>query len=227
MTVTVAMVVLFFAILLFLWSAYGYWRAQEGVEGAAGADGPAPAGRAGGTTSDGAAAGAVLTAADGTVGALVGVIPAWRCWRVDGSYAGTTLLVRLVSQTRLEYWEGPVQEADAEPTPTNGNGLYAAKDWESPILPCHTNEGKLRVLGRVGLYGTVVEGDRGYRAQRAVIEELWIVDAAVYIRLFQAQEAALPLDTLEAALADRYQVEVHRGWPDGRVSGRRRTVWWE
>lgn len=197
---------------------YGHWGTQEGLEGRAGADGETPAGDPGGAA--GTEQGAVLTTADGAISARVGVIPAWRCWRVDGSYAGTTLVVRLVSHTRVEYWDGPVKVADVVPAPDNESGLYAAKHWESPILPCHTNAGDLRVFGRVGLYGIVVEGDRGYRAERAVIEELWLVDAAAYLRLFGAKQAALPLEMLEAALADRYQVEVHRGWPDGRLTKR-------
>lgn len=114
--------------------------------------------------------------------------------------------------------------ADQLPERENASGLYAAKAWQSSILPCHADAGQVRVLGRVGLYGTVIEGDRGYRAERAVIEELWLVDAQAYLRLFISNEAAMPLDVIERALETRYAVEVHRGWPDGSMAHRSRSL---
>lgn len=126
------------------------------------------------------------------------------------------LEVRLVSTSRFEVWEGPVKEADLAPAADNSNGLYAAKGWDSHILPCQTDRGEARVLGRVGLYGTVIEAQEGYRAEKAVIEELWLIDARHYLRLFESKQAALPLETIREMLARRYQVDVHDGWPGGR-----------
>ncbi len=67
--------------------------------------------------------------------------------------------------------------------------------------------------GRVRPLREVIEAERGYRAERCVIEELWIIDAAGYLRLISRQEAVLPLHVIVLALEKRYQVEVHEGGP--------------
>lgn len=145
----------------------------------------------------------------------VGVIPAWRSWRVDAELdANAKFVIRLVSESRLEYWDGPTMQADQEPTMENSSGLYAAKDWDAHIIPGNMRGSHLRVIGRVGLYGKVIEAERGYRASRCVIEELWIVDVAAYVRVMPNKDALLSLPIIAAALAERYQVEVHETAPN-------------
>lgn len=145
----------------------------------------------------------------------LGVIPAWRSWRVDADLDPSAwLVVRLVSESRDDYWDGPTMQADQEPTLENSSGIYAAKDWDNRIIPGHYKAQHLRVIGRVGLYGKVIEAERGYRAERCVIEELWIIDAAAYLRLMPEKQVVLSLPMIASALATRYQVDVHEGGPN-------------
>lgn len=201
-----------FSLLVILGAIWLDWRIRHGnrqtAKGVGSQSGQHPRGRP--RTGDDAPAQPTAAGAS----PRLGVIPAWRSWRVDAAFDETALLqIRLVSESRLDYWDGPTKQSDLEPTMENSSGIYAAKDWDNHIIPGHFDQGHLRVIGRVGLYGKVIEAERGYRAERCVIEELWIMDAAGYLRLISRQEAVLPLHVIVLALEKRYQVEVHEGGP--------------
>lgn len=57
-------------------------------------------------------------------------------------------------------------------------GVYASADLSAAVhyltTPCWEGDGLLRVVGRVALWGGVVEHDRGWRAARAYPETLYV-----------------------------------------------------
>lgn len=146
----------------------------------------------------------------------VGVVEAWRCWRLllDYDYHLTTKALNcwLLSHFQNVQWDGPVMVADAKPNKRNSNGLYAAKSPDAENLPCQSDLGDVRVLGRVGMYGKVVEGPNGYRAEQMIVQELWLIDTEI----FADYDTRVPTKLVLAKLAERYQVEVHEGRPDDR-----------
>jgi len=124
--------------------------------------------------------------------------------------------VWLLSHFREEQWDGPVHTSDKPPRRGNSNGLYAAKTPTHHALPCHADIGDVRVIGRVGLLGVVIEGETGYRAERAVVRDLWIIDADVYADYQTKIDPAL----VRRKLAERYQLEdgdVHAGFPSQTI----------
>jgi hypothetical protein len=100
----------------------------------------------------------------------------WRYWRVEGSTLGS--LTRslpwppaygLEARCRLSPRHGPV------PSPTCHCGVYAATDLGT--LKSLTSP-SLRLplaVGKVALWGRVIPGERGYRAQYAYPRRLWLV----------------------------------------------------
>jgi hypothetical protein len=113
-------------------------------------------------------------------------------------------------------WEGPVMVADKRPSMDRGgnsHGLYATKEPNDIHLPCLRRDEWGRVLGLVGLYGTIVEGETGYRAEKMVVRQLYLLDRDIYVgRVAFAPEAVL------GKLAARYELEpgeVHVGYPPG------------
>jgi hypothetical protein len=119
-------------------------------------------------------------------------------------------------------WEGPVMVADRvpqgsmDPNPaisSNTHGLYATKQPTDEHLPCLRRDEWGRVLGTVALYGHIVEGETGYRAERAIVRGLYVLDRDIYVgRVAFAPEAVL------AKLGARYELPpeaLHVGFPPG------------
>src|SRR5205807_2621234 len=120
--------------------------------------------------------------------------------------------VWLFSYYRDTRWDGPLMRADCVPTWDNESGLYALKEPDAPRLPCLHDHGDARVLGRVGLLGTVLEGEMGYRAEEQIVRELWLLDSDIYAGDTLRKVA---MQAVTQALANRYQLtdeEVHVGW---------------
>lgn len=120
----------------------------------------------------------------------------WRQWRlelVDGR-------PRLVSPIRSVRWE-PSTALDARcaahPIPNEGCGcgIYAVR-WVGTAALASLTPATDLVIGRVALWGEVLEGDHGWRASRAYPAEL-IVDPLVD-------------DAIVNALSEDYGVPVHR-----------------
>jgi hypothetical protein len=102
-------------------------------------------------------------------------IIAWRGW----SFADNAWEPILRSVTYDTIWEGPALTADVKPERHNSHGIYA-------------------------LSGTVVEADGGYRAERAIIRDLWVGNPEAFGSLgdrFCAWEIA-------GMLGQRYGVDV-------------------
>lgn len=144
-----------------------------------------------------------------------GELLAWRVWnlcrwRPDGS-------LRLVSATRPTVWDGPVLMADHRPlaTPSCGSGVYAVKP---SVRPCRRHYdwalgGETWVRGWVALSGQVVEHERGYRAERAVIRRLRLGAAAH--RYFRSPKK---LARVREELERRYQCPVKISGVDMRIA---------
>lgn len=138
----------------------------------------------------------------GDSGAGVGPEPvaeeiiAWRSWDLrDGA---------LWSTTQNFCWDGPSVTADAVPTADNSNGIYALQEIsDTPITD---------VWGQVELSGLVVEGEKGYRAERATIRSLYIGRRQKQMALDGITPPQhfyeWPEQALVQALAARYAVDV-------------------
>lgn len=99
-------------------------------------------------------------------------ILATRGWRLDFSpYVG----VRLRSLHVDTIWEGPALVAHGDPE-TPDNGIHAARHeaWTTTFARYVVNAS---VSGVVALSGKIVEGENGYRAERAMIQSLVLHEA--------------------------------------------------
>lgn len=92
-----------------------------------------------------------------------GEIIGWRIWRArPGGY--------LQSYSAQRIWL-PGQPMTGNPTTVNHAGVWAFKDEERAAKKA-IDEGYGWVVGRVKLWGTVIEHDYGYRAENALIVSL-------------------------------------------------------
>lgn len=134
-------------------------------------------------------------------------IIAYRAWTYDTVITPDGAIeVRLESQYQEYFWDGPVTVSDKIPAVGSDHGLYALGlqphhegNWLSYITG---NNGE--VWGRVALSGIVVEGDCGYRAERATIQELW-VNPEEFVGGYGNSDSPEGLCKL---LGDRYQCDV-------------------
>ncbi len=107
-------------------------------------------------------------------------------------------------------WDGPTVVADETPKAESLHGLYAVgllphHEWNFVLnmdMSCH-------IWGRVALSGMVIEGDLGYRAERATIQELWL-NPATEVDDFDNHSTI----GLAKLLAERYQCDVSQHRPD-------------
>jgi hypothetical protein len=116
-------------------------------------------------------------------------------------------------------WEGPVMVADAAPArrgPKSTQGLYALKPGHLGGLPCLGSmalDAQLGwCVGTVGLFGKIVEGEAGYRAEKAVIRSLWLATPYLWV----AQNQQIPAEVVVEKLAARYDLaatQCHVGLP--------------
>lgn len=92
----------------------------------------------------------------------------------DGRFIGYKWLQRDGGQLRSPWvwshvvWEGGCLTADRVPTASNTNGIYAAKSQKDPELARYRSD----VLVKLVLSGTVIEHQRGFRAECAEILEV-------------------------------------------------------
>lgn len=130
-------------------------------------------------------------------------IMAWREWHIELGHEGAVL----VSPSYPTIWTGPVLVSDVVPSAANPNGVYAHRTMIEPVYMYSGVVWRRRVIGRVALSGTVLEGERGYRAERATIQELWVcsipeqLDVAPFV--------------VQCDFEQRYQCPVHLGYPSG------------
>jgi hypothetical protein len=95
----------------------------------------------------------------------------WRIWHVHHGEDG---LLHSVSYDNDETWAEPVAYADVPPSPHNSNGLYCKKTLQA--IRDYAGDFARVVYGRIELLGHFVEGEDGYRTEKAMIRELWIPD---------------------------------------------------
>lgn len=94
----------------------------------------------------------------------VGEVLAWRVWRIR-LRGGHRWLYSLAHDV---FWKPGPFEADRLPEVENSHGVYALKDHEAMLryVGALAHDGE-HVLGQVHLWGRVIEGELGYRAQFA------------------------------------------------------------
>jgi hypothetical protein len=127
-------------------------------------------------------------------------ILAWRGWVLDPAYEDEPTLRSITYHTP---WEGPVLTADKPPASGTTHGIYALK--AKPALG-EQDFGYFckAAFGEVALSGQVIIGQRGYRAERAVIRSLWLANPA-YLGEFKEN---MCLWELAGVLEQKYGVEV-------------------
>jgi len=69
--------------------------------------------------------------------------------------------------------------ASVPPKLGNGCGIHAFKTWRLAVpatwdLDGSPDDGSYPVLGTVALWGKVVEHERGFRAEHAIVRQLWV-----------------------------------------------------
>jgi hypothetical protein len=117
-------------------------------------------------------------------------IIAWRGWKMKRDDANRWVLLSI---TWNAVWEGPTFIADEIPARDSQHGVYARKSRET------LGEYAGVCCGEVALSGVVVEGENGYRAERATIRSLIIFG-------WPAPDVR-PLEVM-TELEERYQCEV-------------------
>lgn len=144
----------------------------------------------------------------------------WRAWKLEVDDHGPVL----VSTYKGTRWTGPVLHAH-EPPPFNkpeggvayGPGIYVMKEWQDLTYP---------FIGTVELWGRVVEHEKGYRAEHALVtglyhmpvesyEGTWDLMSALGSAVRQTRDgyrlhpdAPEPRPEIIKALAERYQCTV-------------------
>lgn len=162
----------------------------------------------------------------------------WRCWKVRDWQTG------LLGAAFMDYaWDGPsirVPEGDMAQLPL-GAGYHAfkneqaARDYLEMYATIHAPIiSTVLVVGKVQLYGTVVEHEHGYRASHAIVRHLWVSPVwGEEMRTRLADRYQCPVETWEPAepqpKPDRLQQEYARlqgmaglansGFPAGAAAG--------
>jgi hypothetical protein len=91
----------------------------------------------------------------------------WRSWNWDGSS-----LRGVYARWRSEEFTASCGHCDVVPSWDHVCGVYAAKGPES----VHVFYGWSPIVGRVEMWGEVIEHEKGYRASHARITDLWVHD---------------------------------------------------
>lgn len=98
----------------------------------------------------------------------VGEMLGWRCWNIDFKKN------LLVSYSHDYIWTPGTQEASAIPTEHNTDGFYSLKSYQQ-VLDYIVNNRLVKVpmvLGTIEIWGQIIEGELGLRAQYASINQL-------------------------------------------------------
>ncbi len=109
-----------------------------------------------------------------TLGEVYGVIEAWRGWRVDIERVmcdprSLSVTYRLKSVSFNDMWPAkrPMESEDGrtvESKVAHGSGIYTLKEPEYALFHAGLPHG---VLGRVAIWGDIIEHEKGYRSQYA------------------------------------------------------------
>lgn len=137
----------------------------------------------------------------------------WRFWGLgrhpkDGG-------VRLRSFRAPYAWDGPVLRAHRLPSesPFSRAGVYALKSPKLCNVDLYWESDECWVSGWVALSGRVVEHERGYRAERAVIRRLRL-GVAAHLHLPKMEDVM----AVAAELERRYQAPVDLGQLERRYA---------
>jgi hypothetical protein len=98
-------------------------------------------------------------------------IIAFRAWKVMHFPSILMQPPTLVSYSRSYNWQPGVNRAHVMPTRFNQSGFYALKDYNA-ILDYWGTSDQWYCLGAVELWGEVIEGTLGYRAEFAAVQNL-------------------------------------------------------
>lgn len=138
---------------------------------------------------------------------------AWRFWSLGRLSADGG--VRLKSFRAPWAWDGPVLRAHRLPSesPFNHTGIYTLKGPRECSVEMYWSH-ECWVAGWVALSGRVVEHERGYRAERAVIRRLRL-GVGTHLHIPHVADVL----ALAAELEQRYQAPVDLGRLERRYAG--------
>lgn len=147
---------------------------------------------------------------------LLGALTGWRAWGLDGDF--------LLSVRARKRWDGPVMTTKTGPDGTHRPPSSRSPDLVATDFGVHSYKSPLLlnrylplaivdVVGRIDVYGLVVEHEYCWRSQYAIVRELWVVqwwnvDDEALVRLGNRYDCAVN----RLAQADR------KSWID-RCSG--------
>ena len=134
-------------------------------------------------------------------------ILAWRGWLRDTKNDYEPVLRSFNYDVR---WDGPSLTADKVPSRKHDHGIYALKATPGKRHEQSSYYFNAFAFGCVALSGVVVEGELGYRAERATIRELWLCGPEARGSLGERHCAI----ELAGMLEQRYQVDVHLACED-------------
>lgn len=153
-----------------LWRKYGHRQDREDSGSSARAirDADNRAARAEPAASEPAASPSITAVAQEVIG--------WRSWFLLVETSPYLERDFFLMSWRGTKWEGPVLAADALPETDNEHGVYArTTEWRGSMFAMPIFDmGAIRVRGTVALTGRVLQGESGYRAERATVRELWL-----------------------------------------------------
>lgn len=153
---------------------------------------------------------AAINAAAGKTGTGPRVVTeeilAERAWDYASNADGLLMLLSINGTA----WDGPTLVAHEKPTTQNTSGVYALRRLVGTEYQYHV------ITGTVALSGCVVEGEKGYRAERATIRSLKF---ARYHQRTAEPDGIMPYPHFDqwptpeiiAALERRYATEVSVG----------------
>lgn len=116
------------------------------------------------------------------------MVEGWRSWNWEGG-----CLHGVWDAWPTEEYRAKCGDCEDVPRWNHSCGIYAVKDPRN-IYRFHRGT---EVVGRVEMWGSVIEHEHGYRAERARITDLWVAS-----------------EPLAREITDRYEVNVHVGSPD-------------
>ena len=127
----------------------------------------------------------------------VDMLEGWRAWRWEDG-----LLHGVYDRWRTTEYEATCEQCRDVPAWGHACGIYAVK---SPTH-VHRFHNSAQVIGRVEMWGSVIEHEKGYRSSNARITDLWVDN-----------------ESMAQAIRRRYSVAVHVGSPNGRKEKSWRT----
>jgi hypothetical protein len=148
---------------------------------------------------------------------LVGHMEGWRAWNVSAQLPRFGTAPKLYSVTHSSYYWQPrklsraicSQDPSHVPGEKCGCGFYAAKDLDHLLTLGYSNydaeaSGQFCVVGQLAMWGKVIEGSQGWRAEKAYPVKLFVPFEAHYLAKPLSDAYGVPVQLRNILPASRY-----------------------